>query len=103
MSIPKTKTPLVYPEHWSRITIYSMILNALQDAGVYRRASDAGWPVGIDVVGDYELGLTKVIVTIGVGPSTIILGTAFRKNDESIKPPLDALLDQVIGQLYILL
>jgi len=103
MSIPKTKTPLVYPEHWSRITIYSMILNDLRDAGVYRRASDAGWPVGIDVVGDYELGLTKVTVTIGVGPRTIILGTALRKNDESIKPPLDALITQVIGQLHLLL
>jgi hypothetical protein len=87
---------------WGRLTIDSLIRDALRRAGVYERASKAGWPIGIRFA-DREFSITEVTVTAGCAPDQIVLGTAIRPANESFRPALVALIDQVIGQLNLLL
>jgi hypothetical protein len=87
---------------WSRLTIYSLICDALKRAGVYERASKAGWPIGITFSNTGNF-LTEVTITAGSFPNTITLGVAIRPKSESFRPTLNALIDQVIGQLNLLI
>jgi hypothetical protein len=87
----------------SRLTIDSLIRDALRREGVYERASKAGWPIGIRFAAYGDPLTTEVTVTCGCAPDQIVLGTAFRNHNESFRPPLDALITQVIGQLHLLL
>ena len=95
------ETPNPRSSDWSRLTLDSMIRTRLREAGVYQRAAKAGWPIGI-TFSDYCHTITKVTITAGCAPDTLILGTALREDGKSFRPALDALIDQVIGQLNLL-
>lgn len=110
MSFLETPTPR--DSHWSRLTLDALIRDALRRAGVYDRAAAFGWPIGISFsdkefhmtsVGITQIAVTEVTITAGCAPNTIVLGTAVREEGESFKPALDALIDQVIGQLNLLI
>lgn len=106
MSILEKPEPTPTSARWSGMTIDSLICEALLQAGLYHRAAEAGWHVGISFKYNrpgHPYFLAEVVVTAGCAPNAITLGTAIRPPDESFKPALDALIEQVIGQLNLLL
>ena len=106
------ETPNPRSSEWGRLTIDAMIREALRRAGVYERASKAGWPIGVSFSDKAfcitegsisQIAVTEVTVTAGCAPNTIVLGTAVRPALTSFRPALTALIDQVIGQLNLLI